>query len=551
MSTNIYNNKTLYLIAFICSLLFITGCGKKEIPEEYNRLMHDKSGNVVRLGFYGAPSEINPIKAAESEHDKMFCNLVFAAPLIKLEKGKYEPYLFESFDMRLDGEKLVVNGKWRQDLKWHDNVAFDVSEFEYSLEQMKLPEINSPYSDASKSILSVKKDGYNIEITFPNNSKKYLDLLCAGILPAHLLAKDKIASGTVEEAYENFIKNPVGLGPYKVVDNRDYKYMLLEPNTNFYDGKGAKRPKIAIICSYELQQTISDFRDDQLDWMSAPSMIAEQLKNLGVENIIFKEHPNPAVLTWVFNTRNGKLKDVKIRKALNLILDRECAKHQFGTEATELFDNLIPVDSNNKKYETERFEEGKKLLEEAGLVDTNNDGLRDYNGDTYKLSISINNDSISRRLIAEKIIERLKTVGIQAEIKSVSWNDFVSSELKGHQFETALLSYHISNDCSMKDLFGSPSISGDNGLNFTGIIDEGLDRELITLDSAVTNENKAMAYNAVNEKLSALCPCAFLIRASDMALVHGSPVKTVKSNNTLWDDILTWNIMFGKEASKQ
>ena len=532
----------------ICSLFSITGCGKKEVPPQYAQYMADQTGKYFKLGFYGSPSEIDPIKAADSEHDKMFCNLVFASPLRKTVDGIYEPYLFESFETKLDDEKLVVTGKWRKGLKWHDGIDFKTSEFEYSLNQMKLPEKNSPFSDTAKEIISIKNDSDSIEITFKENSKKYLDMLCAGIIPEHILSEANLASGTtLDETYKNFIKNPVGLGPYKVKDNKDYKYILLEPDQNFFDGKGSSRPNVVIICSYELQQTISDFRENLLDWMNAPSMIAEQLKNLGVEDIHYVEYPNPAVLTWVFNTKNDKLKDVTIRKALNLIMDRSIIKQSFGDGATILFDNLIPVEGNQTpEKKSSDLEEGKRLLDQAGITDKNNDGFRDLNGETFKLSILINNDSVSRRIIAERMIENLKSAGIQAEIKAVSWNEFVTNELKGGKFETALLSYHISNDCSMKYLFGSKNIVGTESLNFTGIDDAELDANLIILDSAVTHMDKKQAYNIVNEKLSSLCPCAFLLRPCDLALIHGKPVQTIKSKNTLWDDILTWKIMFGK-----
>ena len=547
MVTN--KSKIAIFALIICSMFTLSGCGKKEIPPEYAKYMADQTGKYLKLGFYGAPAEIDPIKAAETEHDKMFCNLVFASPLRKTEEGKYKPYLFESFETKLEDEKLVVIGNWRKGLKWHDGKDFNVSEFEYSINQMKLPEKNSPYSDTAKEIISIKNDGDTTEITFKENSKKYLDMLCAGIIPEHILSKENIASGTtLEESYKNYIKKPIGLGPYQVKENKDNKFMLLEPNQNFFDGKGSTRPNVVIICSYELQQTISDFREKQLDWMSAPSMIAEQLKNLGIENIHYVEYPNPAVLTWVFNTQNDKLRDVNIRKALNLIMDRNIIKQSFGEGATLLFDNLIPVEENITPEKTaSNLEEGKRLLEQAGIVDKNNDGFRDFNGNTFKLSILINNDSVSRRIIAEKMIESLKAIGIQAEIKAVGWNEFVSNELKGGKFETALLSYHISNDCSMKYLFGSKNIVGNDSLNFTGIDDAELDANLIILDSAVTDRDKNLAYKIVNEKLSALCPCAFLIRPCDLALIHGTPVKTIKSKSTIWDDILSWKIMFGKE----
>lgn len=543
------NKKVILLVLSVFCTLFINGCGKKEIPEKYAQFLADKSGAVVRLCFYGSPEEIDPLKAAELEHDTMFCNMVYASPLRKTGSGTYEPYLLENYETRLDGEKLVLNGKWRQGLKWHDGQNFEPSEFEYSINQMKSPEKNSPYSEAAKKIVSIKNDSDNIEIVFPDNSIKYLDLLCAGLLPGHILSQERIASGTVEEAYKSFIAKPVGLGPYKVIDNDNNKYMLLEPDNNFFDGKGSKRPKIAIVCSYELQQTLSDFRENLYDWMSAPSMIAEQLQNLGVENIVYVQHPNPAVLTWVFNSKSEKLKDVRVRKALNLLMDRSCAKNTFGSGATELFDNLIPVDEASKDL-NKRLEEGKKLLEEAGVIDKNNDGIREYNGSDFKISILVNSDSMSRRMIAEKMAEHLKTVGVFAEIVVADWNDFVNGKLKKGEFDTALLSYHISNDCSMKSLFATKKAEDFESLNFTGISDDELDRNLAILDMAVTNENKAEAYKKVNEKLSELCPCAFLLRPSNLALIHGSPVQTVKSATTLWNDVFNWKLMFGKEDSK-
>ena len=331
----------------------------------------------------------------------------------------------------------------------------------------------------------------------------------------------------------------------------NYKYIQLEPNTYFYDGNYASRPQILIACSYELQQNLSDFRENLFDWISVPSMIVEQLQNLGIEDVIYREYANPAVMTWIFNTKNEKLKDVRIRKALNMLIDRDCAKQSFGVGTIEYFDNLIPIDEKTKPAH-ERFLDGLKLLDEIGIKDTNSDGLRDYNGNTFSINILVNNDSVSRKLIAERIVKRLNEAGIQSNLQSVSWNDFITNKLKTGNYETALLSYHISNDCSMKSLFTSIKQDNTDNLNFTGISDEELDNNLNILNSAVTNEDKNKALKLVNEKLSELCPCAFLIRPSDLALTHarGNPVQTIKSNISLWNNIYNWQILFGNEMSK-
>ena len=169
----------------------------------------------------------------------------------KADNGNYEPYLFEKYEANLDGEQLVVKAKWKKGLKWHDGIEFNPNEFAFTIEQMKLSDKNSPYSEAAKEIVLLNTELDSIEIRFNSNSIKYLDMLCAGILPGHILAKENIASGTIEEAYNNFLNKPIGLGPYKITEKEDnYKYIVLEPNSNFYDGNTSNRPKIMIVGSF-------------------------------------------------------------------------------------------------------------------------------------------------------------------------------------------------------------------------------------------------------------------------------------------------------------
>ena len=124
---------TIFTLILGCNIL-LTGCGKKEtIPEEYSKLLSDKTGKTIRLGFYGMPEQTDPIKAAESDLDQIFCSFIYASPLRKLNNGSYEPYLLENYQTSLDGDKLVFKGQGRQNLKWHDGKNFDVSDFDFTL----------------------------------------------------------------------------------------------------------------------------------------------------------------------------------------------------------------------------------------------------------------------------------------------------------------------------------------------------------------------------------------------------------------------------------
>ncbi len=543
--------KVLFCLALI-GMLVVTGCGKKSVPEKYAKLLSDNSGNVVRLGCYGPPDSVDPIKSAEYGHDQIFSNLIFASPLRKLDDGSYVPYLFESYETKLEDDgQVLLTGQWRNGLKWHDGVEFEPSEFEFTIRQMALASKNSPYGDAARSLVDINcNSSCKVELRFPGNSVKYMDMLCAGLLPGHILAEGaKLASGTPEEAYKAFLEEPVGLGPYKLVDRYKHSYFLLEPHKYFYDGNSNTRPQILLACTYELQQSISDFREKQLDWIDMPLMVGEQLENLGVENIIYMKYPNPAVISWIFNANNPKLRDVRVRKALNLLVSRDCVKERIGVEAIELFDSLEPAELP-LSGEDDRFVEGIRLLDEAGIKDSNNDGIRELGNQGEKLKIIVNDDSIERRKIADKIVESLVKAGIEAEVESLPWSEFVSDRLKSGNYETAMVCYHIQNNCSLKNIFSSKKTDDAESLNFTGISDEQLDEDLAKLDSIVCDENKAEIYKRVNKKISEFVPMAFLARTVNLALVHSEKTGKAVAKTSFWNDIFNWKLMFGNKDSK-
>ena len=542
--------KVLFCLALI-GMLVVTGCGKKSVPEKYAKLLSDNSGSIVRLGCYGPPDSVDPIKSAEYGHDQIFSNLIFASPLRKLDDGSYVPYLFESYETKLEDDgRVLLTAQWRNGLKWHDGVEFEPSEFEFTIKQMALPSKNSPFGDVARSLVDVNcNSSCKVEMRFPSNSVKYMDMLCVGLLPGHILAEGaKLASGTPEEAYKAFLEEPVGLGPYKLVDRYKHSYFLLEPHKFFFDGNASSRPQVLLACTYELQQSISDFREKQLDWIDMPLMVGEQLENLGVENIIYMKYPNPAVISWIFNANNPKLKDVRVRKALNLLVPRDCAKERVGVETIELFDSLEPMELPSAG--DDRFVEGIKLLDEAGIKDSNNDGIREFGNQGEKLKIIVNDDSIERRKIADKIVESLVKAGIEAEVESLPWSEFVSGRLKSGNYETAMVCYHIQNNCSLKNIFSSKKPDDADSLNFTGISDEQLDEDLAKLDSIVCDEDKVEIYKRVNKKISEFVPMAFLVRTVNLALVHSEQTGKAVAKTSFWNDIFNWKLMFGNKDSK-
>ncbi len=557
--------KTLRIFTVFCLitvLITLVGCGKqKKLPEDISAMLSDSSGKVVRLGVYGDPLSLNPIDHIESEHGQMVSNFVHASPLRKLPDGSFVPYLFSEYYLSAgENGTVVLNAVWRRNLKWHDGTDFDPRALEFTIKAMRDPERGSPYADLARGVLSVSSigQGQQCHMVFAGDSRQYLDLLCVGLMPMHLLASPTQeaaanASATVDNAsgaynLAAYAEKPVGLGPYMVKSRAGGQYVLLEANPHFFDDRVASRPQVLIHSVYEIQQLISDFRQKKYDWINLPSMIAEQLEGMNLEQVKFVRYPNQAEMVWMFNTKNPLTADAKVRRALDLLVDRSKVKKQYFSDSEEAYVSPLASGAAEVADYAARFASGLKLLEEAGVVDGNSDGLREYNGKVFEISILINDDNLTRRVIAEQMLTDLARAGIKASVEAVSWSDFVSRRLRQGEFSTALLSLQLPAAHNWVSLLHSSPKVLDN-LNFAGVADKQLDQALEILDSMLEMPDRHLASERLAAYLDESRPMAFLLRPLDVGLYHAEPGRAT-AECQIWNDVLNWKLLFGPAESK-
>ncbi len=556
--------RSILFVVLAVTLLSSVGCRKSQtLPEEIAALLADNSGKVVRLGVYGDPLGLNPIQHIESEHGQMVNNFVHASPLRKLDDGSFVPYLFSEYYLT-PGENgtVVLDAIWRRGLKWHDGTDFDPRALEYTIRAMRDPANGSPYADLARGVLSVSAlgQGQRCHMVFASNSRQYLDLLCVGLLPAHILngypyreaaglaSESATARVETENKLASYTEKPVGLGPYLIKSRESGSYVLLEANPHFFDDRVASRPQVLVHSSYEFQQLISDFRQKKYDWINLPSMISEQLESMNLEQVKFVKYPNHAGMVWMFNTRAPLLTDVRVRKALDLLADRGKIKNQFSADGEVLYNSpLASPPAAVADYEA-RFAEAIKLLDEAGLVDANNDGWRDFNGNTIELPILINDDNLTRRVIADQIIADLARAKIKATVDAVSWADFVAKRLRPGEYATALLSLQLPAAANWVSLLHSSPRVLEN-LNFSGIADPEIDQALTTLDSMHANAQRDEAIATLAARLEETRPMAFLFRPLDVGLYHAEAGRATAACQ-IWNDVLNWKLLFGPPESK-
>ncbi len=554
------NFRIIIIAVMFISLLFQTGCKKKEtLPDEIAAMLENQSGKVLRLGVYGDPMALNPITHIRTEHGKLVNNLVHASPLKKMPSGTFEPCLFDSFFLfRGENGTVILEAVWKTNLKWSDGKPFDARDLEFTIRSMQNQAVQSPMADLASAVVSINSldRGQRTRIVFARDSRKLLELLTIGLLPAHLLKDAPVGDLKAEMAPEEnasftwaaYADKPVGMGPYMVKSRQRGSYLLLEPNPLFPDDRVASRPAILIRSSFDYQQLITDFRAKKFDWINLPSMLAEQLETMTIPDIRFIRYPNPAAMMWMFNNRRPALSDVRVRTALDLLADRSMIKNLMPADGLPLFASPLASAPANVAEQPQRTQQALKLLDEAGVKDSNGDGLRDFNGQPFKIEILVNEDNLTRKVIAGKLSEQLRTSGLQAEVVSVPWSEMISSRLRKGEFDTTLISCSLPAHGNWTSLLHSSPVLLDN-LNFMGVSSSDLDSQLEKLDSMFVEDSQAEARKAVADYLDENRPVAFLFKPFDVGLYHAAAGSST-AIQPVWEDILNWKAVFGKTDSQ-
>jgi peptide/nickel transport system substrate-binding protein len=155
-----------------------------------------------------------------------------------------------------------------------------------------------------------------------------------------------------------------------------------------------------------------------------------------------------------YNLIRDIFKDVKVRRAITMAIDREEIVKKillnFGTVVTgPFYKNNWAYDKSIKQIEY-NLEKAKSLLKEAGYEDINGDGILEKDMGTHYLELSFtlmtNTGNKDRELTAEFIKKALKKVGIKVVVKFEEWTAFINKYIDTKKFDAILLAWGVSFD---------------------------------------------------------------------------------------------------------
>ena len=326
-------------------------------------------------------------------------------------------------------------------VKWSDGEPFTADDVKFTFDYTKEhPQMWYVYTAEEIDHVEVL-DPYTVSIHLKESRPTFIDDVagCVPIIPEHIWKDVRNPKHFRED------EAVIGTGPLKLVEYEGTQgYYEYEANEKCFKG----RPIIDKLISINVGDVTHVVLALETEDIDAASFSGKEIVAVddfrGDPDFEIKEGSSWWVLNLYFNYKNpdpkNLMKSTKFRRAIAYGINRKNLIENVTRDGSILANTgIMHPDSNWYKPDLPSYEydpaKANETLDDFGFKDTNNDGIREYpEGGDLKFTLYASED-FERE--AESIQKDLKKVGIEIEVKLVSWKE-VGSRLGRGEFELAI-----------------------------------------------------------------------------------------------------------------
>ena len=469
------------------------------------------SASTLNLSMNSSPSRLNPILANDSASSEI-SDWLFNG-LFKYDKnGNPIVDLAQSYEFK-DQTTLII--KLKENVLWHDNTKFTAKDVIFTYEKIIDPKVFNSIKSNFQQVKSVKAlDDYTIEVIYSQAYFKAIETWMVGILPYHLLKNEENLMTS------SFNKNPIGTGSYKLKEFKQGQDIELIANDKYFEG----RPNIDKILYQFLPDPNTSFlylKQKKLDLGGlTPIQIDRQIDNDFKNKFTIIQKPSFAYSYLGFNLKNEKFKDIRIRQALSLAINRQEMVDILFFGYGKICNGPFLLDSfaynENIKPITQDINKAKALLKDAGY-DENNPF-------TFELVTNTGNDT---RINAAQILQyQLEKTGVKMSIKVMEWQAFLNTVVHPKKFQAVLLGWSLA---LMPDAFPlwHSSSSKLGGFNLVSYENEKVDKLIEQGSTTINRDELGNIYKEIFKIITDDLPYLFLY-IPDAITVINKDIKNVE-----------------------
>ncbi len=416
-------------------------------------------GGTLTLLYFQAPTVVNPHLSPGTKD--LSASRITYEPLASFDKdGKLVPILaadvpsLENGQVAADGKSVTWNLK--QDIQWGDGEPFTADDVIFTYEYIMNPDVKSSSAGSYGDVESVEAlDDHTIKVNFKQPTAAW-DTPFVGpfgmIIPRHIF--EEYNGANFADAPANL--QAIGTGAYFVSEYRKEDVLIIggnavstvkiiyeinpyyrEPNKPFFSkvelqgggdlnlaGQAAKEASVDFAWNLALpEETLADIESGGKMRVVAPA-------SAFVERIMINfTDPNKETADGERSSLQYPhpfLSDLQVRRAISMAIDREVIAAPYG-RGGNLTTNILVEPSffaspkNAFEYNPQK---AAALLEEAGWIDSNTDGVREKDGIELRLVFQTSIQPL-RQAAQEQVKKDLESIGFAVELKQVDASIFL------------------------------------------------------------------------------------------------------------------------------
>jgi peptide/nickel transport system substrate-binding protein len=496
-------------------LVFLGGCGFSSVREP----------GAIYIHLLGEPDSLNIMLSSDASQSEINQYIYESLARRNPDTLQFEPLLAEKWTASPDNMHFTFTLK--KGIHWTDGPEFTVDDIIYSYKTMMDKDTDDAHLKVYYQDLSeVKKiDRYTVSFTF---SKRYYRSfeICASmeILPKHIFDNG--------EKFNNHKNNrkPVGTGPYIFKEWITGQKIVLERNENYW-GKKPDIRKIIFKLVSESNVAFKMLKKEELDFMSMrPIQWARQTSGIAFNSHFQKLKyftPNYSYIGW--NNARPPFNDKRVRRAMTMMINREMisSKLYYGLNKVVSGSFYINSDAYDQTIKPVPYDPqgAVKLMNEAGWLDHDHDGILDKDGKKFEFVFTISSGSASAERIGTIIKEDFAKQGIIMTIERYEWAVFQDKIGKNKNFDAMIGAWSLSFESDPYQLWHSSGIkSGSNFLSYSNPeIDELCDEIRLSSFPEVRKNLYRRFHHLIDEDQ----PCTFMFCTPSMVVVS-KKFETVK-----------------------
>jgi peptide/nickel transport system substrate-binding protein len=387
---------------------------------------------TLTVGLTANLKSINPFKAVTSAEYEVFFLVYDMLFNFDQKDLSASPALATDYEKSSDGKtwRFTI----RDDVTWHDGRPLTAADIAFTYGRI----VNDPQPQFTSYLPFVKSvsapDDTTLVMRFTKPNISPLIPPWVPILPEHVWGK---LDAKEMQSFKNF--PPVGSGPFKLVEWKEGQFWRLEANKDYW-GEVPKIDEIVFRVFNNDEAMVQALKTGEIDF--AEALIPSLFDSLERED-------NPNITTHATNsnyyvhlsmnqiaegsgrkgTGHPALLDHDVRLAIAHAIDKDTLVEKAWLGNAEPGSSIVLPTYKQWHWEPPADEviqfdldESNRILEQAGYVDTDGDGVREMPGGGRPLEFRyfVRSEDPPAVTASQFIKGWLKNIGIEAKVQSVS-----------------------------------------------------------------------------------------------------------------------------------